>query len=182
VTEHSWRIADNGIVLGEVLEISLQRTLPSASSGREPPPSYGRAPLAADQEVVLAGIGTGEIFWIGFQPLRASTQIAVRVRGELPQDLDLVSGGPWTPTLSHDPPNYLIVPPVRFVSGLGPENRRLWLEVFLRRGPLAAESWSRSADTGVRVEVLTASEFTRRTGVPPPPLAESDRYQGRRYP
>ena len=56
-------------MLGEVLEISLQRTLPSASSGREPPPSYSRAPLAADQEVVLAGLGPGEILWIGFQPL-----------------------------------------------------------------------------------------------------------------
>ncbi len=169
--EHSWRIADNGIVLGEVLEISVQRTLPSASPGREPPPSYGRAPLAVDQEVVLAGIGTGEICWIGLQPLRASIQIAVRVRGELPQDLDLVSGGRWTAALVHDPPNYLIVPPARFVSGLGPENRRLWLEVVgLRPGPEAAESWSRSTDTGVRVEVLPASEFTRRTGVPTPPV------------
>jgi hypothetical protein len=190
LAEHSWRIADDGIVLGEVLEISLQRTLPSASSGHDPPPSYGRAPLAAGQDVVLAGIRTGEVFWIGFQPLHGSTQIAVRVKGELPRDVDLVSGGAWMPALSHDPRNYLIVPPERFVSGLGPENRRLWMElVGLRRGSQAdvraridSEGWSRLADTGVRLEVLTSSEFARVTGVTPPPLVETDRYQGRRYP
>src|SRR5687768_13798855 len=106
--EHPWRIANDGIVLGELLEISLQRTLPSASSGHDPPPSYGRAPLAAGHDVVLAGLGTGEVFWIGFQPLDESTQIAVRARGELPRDVDLVSGKPWLPVLSHDPRNYLI--------------------------------------------------------------------------
>ena len=190
MAEHSWRIADDGIVLGEVLEISLQRTLLSASSGHDPLPSYGRAPLAADQHVVLAGIGIGEVFWIGFHPVHASTQIAVRVKEEFPRDVDLVSKDAWMPALSHDPRNYLIVPPERFVSGLGPENCRLWIEVVgLRRGSemdvrarIDSEGWSRLADTGVRLKVLTSSEFARATGVTPRPLVETDRYQGRRYP
>lgn len=188
--EHSWRIADDGVVLGELLEISLQRTLPSASSVHDPPPSYGRAPLAAGRDVVLAGLGTGEVFWIGFQPLQKSTQIAVRARGELPRDVDLVSGQPWLPVLSHDPPNYLIVPPQHYLSKLGPENRRLWMEIVgLRRGSVAdvranveSAGWTRLADTGLRVEVLPAAEFSRVTGVTPRPLEESDRYHGRRYP
>ncbi|AMY10851.1 hypothetical protein LuPra_04094 [Luteitalea pratensis] len=190
MAEHSWRIADDGIVLGEVLEISLQRTLLSAPSDHDPRPSYGRAPLAAGQDVVLAGVGTGEVFWIGFQPLQRAVQVAVRVREESPRDADLVSGGEWMPALSHDPRNYLIVPPERFVSGLGPRNRRLWVEVVaLRRGSdtegrarIDSDEWSRLAAMGVHVEVLTSSEFARITGVTPSPLLETNRYQGRRYP
>jgi hypothetical protein len=190
MTELLWRIADDGIVLGEILEISLQRTLASASSVHDPPPSYGRAPLAAVQDIVLAGIGTGELFWIGFQPLKESTQIAVRVRGELPRDVDLVNRQVRMPVASHDPRSYLIVPPQRHLSTLGPENRRLWIEIVgVRSGSVAdvptnveSAGWTTLADTGVRVEVLPAAEFSDVTGMTPRPLEESDRYHGRRYP
>ena len=117
-------------------------------------------------------------------------QIAVRARGELPRDVDLVSGQSWASALSHDRRNYLIVPPHRYLSTLGQENARLWIEIVgVRRGSVAevqtsveSAGWSRLADAGVRVEVLTSADFARVTGLTPSPLQENDRYQGRRYP
>ena len=196
-----WRIAHDGIVLAEILEISLQRTRLTRPFAHNPPPSYGRAPLAAGSGVALAGMGADEGFWIGFQPLDEDTQSAVRVRLEAPSDIDLVSGRQWMPALTRDPRNYLVVPPERFLSAPrdavepaafdGPEKyRQLLVEIVgVRRGvspnsdaTLDPSGWERIADARVRVDLLTSSEFTRATGVTPRPLAEGDRYQGRRYP
>jgi hypothetical protein len=185
-----WRIEDDGIVLAGILEISLQRTLPRAMSSHDPPPSYGRAPLAAGPDVVFAGIGSGELFWIGFQPLTGSVQAAIRARSPFPRDLDLVTGEAWKAAASHDPSPHATVPPLRHLGPLDPRATRVLIEVVgVRRRastdpPARADEtgWTWLVDAAVRIDVVSAAEFARITGTTPRPLKEGDRYHGRRYP
>jgi hypothetical protein len=124
-----WQVTDDRVVFADNLEISVQRTRPAIGWRVEPLPSYGAAPLVADDFGVMASVGDDEAFWIAFQSIAPGSRSAVRICIEAPTSLDAVTGGPCKTGLARHPQNYVVVPPQFAMDGmaLGTREARLFV-------------------------------------------------------
>ena len=160
------RLAHDGVVLDEALEISLQRTDSAPAGSHRPRRSYGRAPLAASGPVVLAGMGKSEAFWIGLDRTDPHFEVVLRVRVEAPHEAGTRS---------------VHVPPERWLDGFEVATcEQLSIELATVRRD-STSTWMPS-ETRVRIVIVGPDEFLARTGRSVPAPAEADRYRGRRYP
>jgi hypothetical protein len=168
------------IRVGDHVYVYLERTL--APPGPLPedvaPRAYGIAPAAVlPSGLVAAAVGTGEAVWLGFQPVDPARPAIVRVRLDLPDALDALTGEAWEDALSEEPRNYLTVPPDSRLAGL----RQGSGYVPFRDGRMSVLS-SAEAPTIVPVELVPPERFTALTGIVPEPLDPDSAYKGWRLP
>ena len=173
------------IRLADAVFVYLER-MPAPSGPLPPevaPRSYGVAPTAESPEGgVVAGLGTGEAVWLGFQPVDAERPAIVRVRIDGPDPQDAITGEPWQDGLSDEPPNHLVCPPDYRLTGIGhPEGGHLPFGVGDTDPRLSILSYG-DAPAVVLVELVTLERFTSLTGIPAEPLDPDSAYKGWRLP
>jgi hypothetical protein len=156
-----WTTDGYRVTLGEILRVSFQRTIKrsSAETLSSVPRSYGASPIEVIPEDrrhyghiaahMVVPVRDDAAFWLGISPVHEWVPGALRVRIEAPEDLDAVSGLPWSDQLRSDPQNYIVSPPQRSLLGLRVPSGKV--RQFVRAGRSATSMECRQV-------VLTALE------------------------
>ena len=182
---------DNGrIRLADAVFVYLERTL--APNGPLPPDAtsrpYGLAPTGlSGPGSVGAAVAPGEAVWLGFQAVDPAQPAILRVRLDLPEQLDAITGGPWEETRTDDPRNYLVCPPDSRLAGVRRTVGSLPFSLDREAaGTEVVEAFSVLSDGEepalVRVELVAPEAFAQLTGIIPAPLDPDHAYGGWRLP
>jgi hypothetical protein len=146
------------------------------------PRSYGVAPTAESPPGgVVAGLGTGEAVWLGFQPVDPERPAIVRVRVDGPEPRDAITGEPWRDGLSDEPRNHVVCPPDYRLTGIRHADGHLPFGVGDTDRRLSMLSYG-DAPAVVPVELVTLERFTSLTGIAAEPLDPNSAYKGWRLP
>jgi hypothetical protein len=186
----SFTLDDGRIRLGDAVFVYLERTVAPRAPlpAREAPRAYGVTPAEVSPSgSVVAAVAPGEAVWLGFQAVDPARPASVRVRLDLPEQLDAITGGPWKKRRTDNPRNYLVCPPDSRLAGVRRDRASLPFSLDRKAvGSELVEAFSVLAEGNepalVHVELVAPETFAQLTGIIPAPLDPDHAYGGWRLP